>query len=488
MVYYDFPIWIRFAHFINLIFITLLIRSGIEILSALPKLYWHDHATPGTEWIKFTKKEFPSDFKKRVWIALEEEESFSSWVALPGHKNLGMGRHWHFFSIIFWIANGAAYFILLFTSNEWARLIPTSWSIFPQAIHDSLLYASLHFPPPGNPYNAVQQLSYFGVVFLLGPFMIATGAAMSPAIGARFPWYPKIFRGRQVARSLHFLGMIAFVLFIIVHITMVIVERFPDNMGNIFLGKGTSLGIAIGIFALLVIVVVAVHVWATGISLKNPRLVQNKLGAVIEMVRHSLFSRVISRQQYLKSDVTPFFRANGYPPDTKEYKDLLENNFVNWRLKVHGLVEKPFELSLAELRAMKKEIQITETSCIQGWTAIGEWAGVPMSYIISLCRPLPQARYVVYYSYQYTKGAQFYEAIHIGLAKHYQTILAYEMNGEPLAVPHGAPLRLRIETQLGFKMVKWIKSIEFVSDYKTIGMGQGGHREDHMYYDIGAGI
>ena len=105
---------------------------------------------------------------------------------------------------------------------------------------------------------------------------------MSPAIDARFPWYPRIFRGRQVARSLHLLGMIAFVLFIIVHITMVIVERFPDNMGNIFLGKGTSLGIAIGIFALFVLVVVAVHVWATGISLKNPRLVQTKLGAVIE--------------------------------------------------------------------------------------------------------------------------------------------------------------------------------------------------------------
>jgi hypothetical protein len=109
VVYYDFPYWIRFAHFINLIFITLLIRSGVEILSALPKLYWHDHATPGTEWIKFTKKVFPPNLEKRVWISLEEEESFSSWIALPGHKNLGMGRHWHFFSIIFWIANGVAY-------------------------------------------------------------------------------------------------------------------------------------------------------------------------------------------------------------------------------------------------------------------------------------------------------------------------------------------------------------------------------------------
>jgi DMSO/TMAO reductase YedYZ molybdopterin-dependent catalytic subunit len=179
-------------------------------------------------------------------------------------------------------------------------------------------------------------------------------------------------------------------------------------MGNIFLGKGTSLGVAIGIFGLFVLAIIAIHVWATGISLKRPRAVQNKLGTVIEPVRLALFGRMVQRSYYSKSDITPFFRANGYPPNTQEYKQLLDNNFANWKFKIHGLVENPLELSLTDLHAMKKQMQITEHSCIQGWTAIGEWGGVSMNYIISLCRPLPQARYVVFYSYQYTDGTQFY--------------------------------------------------------------------------------
>ena len=487
MVYLDFPIWIRFAHFINIIFITLLIRSGIEILSALPKLYWNEHAIPGTEWIKFTKKKMPQD---KLWISLEEEESFSSWIALPGHKNLGLGRHWHFFSIIFWIANGAVYCILLFTSDEWQRLVPTSLSIVPQAIHDAMLYASLHFPPAGHPYNAIQQLTYFVVVFILGPFMIATGSAMSPAIDARFPWYPKIFRGRQVARSLHFLGLIAFVLFIIIHLTMVTVERFPENMGNIVLGKGTgtSFGVALGLFGLLVISVVIVHVWATGASLQKPRRVQNALDILIMPAKWILFRKAISKQQLTRSKISPFFRVNGYPPEAKEFKDLLKNNFADWKLKIYGLVENPLELSLADLHVIRKQTQITEHYCIQGWTAIGEWAGVPMRYVLEKCKPFESVRYVVFRSYQYTDGDEFYEVLDLEIAKHPQTILAYEMNGEPLDIGHGAPLRLRVESQLGYKMVKWLKSIEFVNDYKKIGMGQGGHREDHMYYSPRAGI
>jgi DMSO/TMAO reductase YedYZ molybdopterin-dependent catalytic subunit len=122
---------------------------------------------------------------------------------------------------------------------------------------------------------------------------------------------------------------------------------------------------------------------------------------LIEPVKQTLFRKIIPRPYYSKSDVTPFFRANGYPPDTQEYKGLLDSGFAGWKLKVHGLVKTPLELSLVDLRAMKIEIQITEHSCIQGWTAIGEWGGVPMNYIMSLCKPTPEARFVVFYSYQW---------------------------------------------------------------------------------------
>jgi DMSO/TMAO reductase YedYZ molybdopterin-dependent catalytic subunit len=201
-----------------------------------------------------------------------------------------------------------------------------------------------------------------------------------------------------------------------------------------------------------------------------------------------LFKKAKSKQQFYKSEVSPFFRVNGIPPDTKEYKELVENNFANYNLKVYGLVERPIDYSLADLHSMNKQVQITEHFCIQGWTAIAEWAGVTMKDILALCKPTQDARYVVFRSYQITDGDEFYEVLDLELVKHPQTILAYEVNGETLTIPHGAPLRLRAETQLGYKMVKWIRSIEFVADYKNIGMGQGGHREDHMYYSRGAGI
>jgi methionine sulfoxide reductase catalytic subunit len=271
---------------------------------------------------------------------------------------------------------------------------------------------------------------------------------------------------------------------------MVIAERFNENMGNIVFGRTTSFGVAAGLFALYVIAVIAVHSWATGYSLKNPRRIKNALGRIIEPARHMLFRTLVSKQQHNAEEIAEYFPVNGYPPtNQKEYEKLLENNFANWNLKVFGLVEKPLELSISDLRKMHKQHQITEHSCIQGWTAIAAWTGVVMNEIIVECKPKPEAKYVIFHSLQSDdKGREYYEVLDIELAKHPQTLLAYEMNGSPVPVAHGAPVRLRVETQLGYKQVKWLKSIEFVSEYKSIGEGQGGYREDVMHYGIGAGI
>ena len=492
----DFPLWLRISHLINVIFIILIIRSGIEILSAHPKLYLKDDAINETEWVRFTKKKMPKD---KLWTSTDEEESFNSFVALPGHSHLGLGRHWHFFSIIFWVANGIAYYILVFATGVWQTLIPTSWSIFPAAINTMLIFASGRLPPPGNPFDPAQQLAYAGVIFVVGPLLIVTGALMSPGVTASLPRLGGYgFRFRQAARSLHFILMVLLVLFIIVHIALVLLDRFPDNMANIIYGGGTmTIPLAAGFFIAYVVVVIAVNYFATEGSLRSPRAVQKSLGAIVDPVRSLLLRRRNSRQTFTKADWSPYFRVNGRPPKSKEYEELVKNDFRDYKLKVYGLVEYPMEFSLDQLKDLAKKQQTTEHQCIQGWTAIGEWSGVSVSELMKLVSPLPNAKYLVFHSLgtgerdEYGHGdptKEYYEIISIELAKHNQTILAYEMNEKPLPIEHGAPLRLRVETEMGYKMVKWLKSIEFIEDYKKYGAGLGGYREDVQQYGATAEI
>jgi DMSO/TMAO reductase YedYZ molybdopterin-dependent catalytic subunit/thiosulfate reductase cytochrome b subunit len=494
-----FPAWLRVTHFINLLFIGLLIRSGLQILGAHPRLYWQDGCNPDKAWLTFTKKKVPKD---KLYTSMDDEVPVTPLLALPGKDNLGLGRHWHFFSVIFWVLNGAIYMVLLFATGEWSRLIPTSWDIVPRALHTFLTYITFHIPPASDfrPYDPLQQLAYAAVVFLLAPFMLLTGAAMSPAVEARFPWYIKLFGGRQVARSLHFLSLIAFTLFIIIHTALVLIVHFQDNIRNIVLGsEQTSFPLAVTIAIIALLFVAAVYVCASWYSLRHRRQIQNALGAAVDPVRKALLHNVTSRQDYKDSDLSPYFWVNGRPPEEAEFKKLAANGFKDWRLEIGGLVVSPLHLSLDDLRKLPKQTQITKHNCIQGWSGVAEWAGVPMREILQLCGALPDAKYVVFTSYQrgkqsYPYGSQeqkkrlFYEVIDMELAKHPQTILAYEMNGKPLPLEHGAPLRLRVETELGYKMVKYLRSIEFVKDYSHIGEGQGGYREDVQYYGKGAEI
>ena len=146
-------------------------------------------------------------------------------------------------------------------------------------------------------------------------------------------------------------------------------------------------------------------------------------------------------------------------------------------------MENPVELSLDDLQAMAKKTQITLHHCIQGWSGIAEWGGLPVAELVKLVRPKPEAKAMVLYSFgEGMEGGQFYDSHSIENAIHSQTLLAYEMNFEPLNNLHGAPLRLRVENQLGFKMVKWIRSISFVDSVQSVGKGEGGYNEDNEYF------
>jgi DMSO/TMAO reductase YedYZ molybdopterin-dependent catalytic subunit len=161
----------------------------------------------------------------------------------------------------------------------------------------------------------------------------------------------------------------------------------------------------------------------------------------------------------------------------------VRGDFADYRLRVSGLVENPKTFSYAEIKGMPKQEQITEHFCIQGWSGVAKWGGVPMRHILDIVKPTAGARYAVFYSLsEGSAGGGYYDVHKIANMRHDLTILAYEMNGAPLSVLHGAPLRLRCENELGFKMVKWIAAIEFVRDFAHLGAGQGGYNEDHEFY------
>ena len=234
---HGFPFWVRWSHFSNLFFLFMLIRSGLSILMDHPRLYWNDHCTPGTEWIRFTPLEVPKD---RMWTAKDDARYLSPLVSTPGYRHtVGIARSWHFITVYGFVLTGVFFVIGLLTSTQWERLVPTSPGVFVQAWNTFVLYANFHFPPEPNGfygYNALQQLAYFATVFIMSPLAILTGMAMSPALVNHFPSYTRIFGGRQGARSIHFLMLVGFISFIVIHVTLVALTGFQRNMNHIVLG------------------------------------------------------------------------------------------------------------------------------------------------------------------------------------------------------------------------------------------------------------
>lgn len=222
----------------------------------------------------------------------------------------------------------------------------------------------------------------------------------------------------------------------------------------------------------------------------NPGVQKTLAGAegLTRRAQRLVTNRTALAAEFPENRISPDFRANGSTaPGAPEYRALAEGGFADWRLVVDGLVERPLSLSLAELRAEPARTQITRHDCVEGWSAIGKWSGARLGPLLDKAGLTDTARYIVFHCADTLDPnvsedlGRYYESIDLIDAYHPQSILAYEMNGEPLAVKHGAPARLRVERQLGYKHAKYVMRIEAVADFAHLGGGKGGFWEDRGY-------
>jgi DMSO/TMAO reductase YedYZ molybdopterin-dependent catalytic subunit len=206
---------------------------------------------------------------------------------------------------------------------------------------------------------------------------------------------------------------------------------------------------------------------------------------------HRALGRRAMAQEFPATDIAPVFRANGtLMPTGDAYAKLLANRFADWRLVVDGLVGKELSLSLKELQTLPARTQITRHDCVEGWSCIGQWTGVRLSQLLGMAQVKPEAKYAVFHCLDQmdeetesddAEAAMYYESVDLDDAMHEQTILAWALNGKPLPVENGAPLRARIERQLGYKHAKYLHHIELVASLADINGGKGGYWEDQGY-------
>lgn len=476
-----FPAWLSWQHFFNLFLMVFIVRAGLQILADHPRLYWTRHSTPGHEWFRM-QKPVPED---PLWTAKEDSIRLPSGVGLPGVRHtIGLARWWHLGTDVVFLLNGVVFYVLLFVTGQWHRVVPTSWDVLPNAASTMIQYLSLDWPPEKGwvVYNGLQLIAYFVTVFVAAPLALVSGLGMSPALSTRFRRISKVL-SIQFARSLHFLVMVWFLVFIAMHVTMVFTTGLLNNLNHMFAGRNDDSWVGFWVFA-VAMVVVGIAWWAASpFTLRHPRVVQ-RVGSTLIGPFERWFAHVDAQPgEYDESDISPYFWHNGRYPDSAEYRTLADSGFVDYRLEISGRVEHPVELSLEDLRALPPHEQITQHFCIQGWSGVAKWGGVSMTTILDLVEPHPDAEWVVFYSFgEGADGGIYYDAHPIEEMRGELAMLAFDMNGEPLPFGYGAPLRLRNEVQLGFKQVKWIKGIELVAGIDEVGGGYGGYNEDHEFF------
>jgi DMSO/TMAO reductase YedYZ molybdopterin-dependent catalytic subunit/thiosulfate reductase cytochrome b subunit len=482
------PWWLRWQHFFNLLFMMFIIRAGLQILADHPRLYFNAGSRPDSEWLRL-RDEVPVDRRdsgnpESVWTAKEDSVALPKHLGIPGFRHsIGLARWWHFSFNLLWVVNGAIFYVLLFSTGEWKRLVPNSFEVFPNALSTALQYLSLELPANEgfSAYNALQLLAYFITVFVAAPVAMVTGLLQAPSIAGRFGTGAGVLN-RQVARSIHFGVLIWMLVFIVLHTAMVFVTGFVRNVNHITLGVDSNSLTGVWLYLAWMAVVVAFWLVASPVTISHPRAVQRTGRFMVGWLK-GLLEGINPTATYTESDISPYLWTNGERPVSAEYRRLRDAGWAGYALRVDGLVAKPQRFAYGQLQAMPRQEQITQHFCIQGWSGIAKWAGVPMRAICDEVQPALNARWVVFYSFsEGPVGGRYYDCHPIGSMYHDLTILAYEMNGEPLSESHGAPLRLRNEVELGFKQVKWIEAIEFVESFEHLGAGQGGYNEDQEFY------
>jgi methionine sulfoxide reductase catalytic subunit len=475
------PAWVGWTHFFNLFLMTFIIRSGIQILCDHPRLYFSRNSTPGKdEWLRVGPP-VPEGY----WTANDDTVALPGQFGLPGFRHsIGLARWWHLGADVLWLLNGVIFYVLLFATGQWRHVVPMSWDVFPNAASVAIQYLSLNWPTDNgwNAYNGLQLLAYFTTIFIAAPAALVTALGMSPALSMRLTVISKRLN-LQHARSLHFLVLVYFIFFIIVHVTLVFATDALRNLNHMFAARDDTSWIGFWIFAAAMVVVAIGWVAATPFTIRHPRVVQRVGYALVGPFQRLLENLDPKPGAFTEKDISPYFWHNGRLPETVEYKELEKNDFKDWRLRVYGLVEHPREFSLDELTALPYHDQITQHMCIQAWSGVAKWGGVSVQTIMDIVKPLPEAKWVAFYSMGLGGTGGIYYNVHpIKQMSHHLTMLAYNMNDEPMTFGHGAPLRLRNELQHGFKQVKWLKGIEFLAHYSEIGSGYGGYSEDHKFF------
>lgn len=492
----DFPLWLRASHLINFILIGMLLRSGWEILSSLPRLWWRNDCAPGTEWLRFTRRKLPKE--EGVYTSLMDEKSLSPLIGLPGRENIGLGRHWHGFSVMLWVLNGLVYVILLFATGLWKRIIPTSLDVFPEAWESAKIYMGFGIPSIEHfqPYDALQRLAYTGVIFGLAPFMILTGLAMSPAIRARFPWYVKMFGGHQGARSLHFIAMVCMTGFIVMHVSLVFLVHREHNLVHMAFGSNDTAQYAQALTTVLGTIVAVVVFWIalSYLTLANRPAFHSFLVAFTEIGRKLTLNNFRpqgpKQQVYTDKDISEFHWTNGLPPTEEESPEWHAARAAGWTNytitvgdDVTGVAQ---DITLEALKSLPQHSYIATHTCMQGWSATSRWTGVRLTDLMALIGEKPaEAKYLMVESYGLAQKMYdnrprepFYAVIDLETMGEEESILAYERNGHMVDEHLGGPVRVRVESNHGYKHVKWVRSVKWIKDYKDYGDGRGGTRED----------